>query len=292
MTSSMRSFPNEQLDDEWLSRQWFLIRAVRFKQGGGILHLRPENALLKHHWKPLLTIALAQKGTFAVPIELEIEPGWRLEKMRYAHPLVDIVGTGPEPDDCEERPYDTFVIPPEGGFLDFVRLCNMAIARVNQGSASWLRTAASRFLRATFSSFPFEPFPEDEAHEHALLQYIFALEALTKLPGDRDALTHKTATRAALLAGIDDERRMEIHTLIKSACDERGAVVHSGSSKERTALHELREVVRRVFVVLLASLAADEGVTQGTIVTTIELSGAQREKVRTAGTRAFGLLDS
>ena len=72
------------------------------------------------------------------------------------------------------------------------------------------------------------------------------------MAGDREAIRDKIATRATLIAGRDDDERTEINAFVKKAYDARSAVAHGGKKTGNIDLRKLRDISRRVIVVLLA----------------------------------------
>ena len=105
--------------------------------------------------------------------------------------MVDLVDDGSG--NAEEIPYSDYDVQSEEQQRcgEFVTFFDTAI----QAARGWrlLRLAARRYLRAIRIA-GFHPSSSDD-YEDALLQYVFALEAIF-LMGDRTAISDKLATRA------------------------------------------------------------------------------------------------
>ena len=111
-----------------------------------------------------------------------------------------------------------------------------------QAARGWrlFKLAARRYLRAIRIA-GFHPLSRDD-HEDALLQYVFALEAIF-LMGDSTAIADKLATRAAWLIGTDDRVRNETFTAVKHLYHVRSSMVHGTTSKDGAVRpHELDRV--------------------------------------------------
>ena len=142
-------------------------------------------------------------------------------------------------------------------FGEFVTFFDNAI----QAARGWrmFKLAARRYLRAIRIA-GFHPSSRDD-YEDALLQYVFALEAIF-LMGDTTAISDKLATRAAWLIGTDDRVRNETFTAVKDLYHARSSVVHGTTSKSRAVrsyeLDGVRDLLRRSLVGLLAVRSAAE----------------------------------
>ena len=106
-------------------------------------------------------------------------------------------------------------------------------------------------MRATFLCDPNSDAFEADDREDVLLQYVYGIESLL-LVGDREAIRDKIATRAALIAGRDDNERNDISAFVKRAYDARSVIAHGGEKIDNIDLRRLRDVCRRVFIVILS----------------------------------------
>ncbi len=252
-------FPEETLDREWYSQQWFLRSSYSVDLKPELINLRsllPDfiarfDLPLNTYWPQLLALGLYNTSCFDIPIVLSSEAKWSLERLRFLSPGTEFAaGRYKYDEDGEPIP-----IPgPTTGyrvrddewsqFETFLRFCEMTIDHTRDWHP--IRVAARRYLRATFLS----AHQTNEDREDILLLYIFALEALL-LAGDREAISDKIATRAALICGRDDDERKEIMQFLKRAHNARSAVVHGKEGKKDIDLLRLRDICRQVVVVVL-----------------------------------------
>ncbi len=243
-------FQTETLDLSWYTHVWFLVKGGREVKPTPILFRLGYN-ILHDYWQPLLALALYKTEYFGIPSVLESTAGWHLERIRWSEPMVDIV------EDCDgdsiEVPRTDYVVNEEDQprFADFMAFFDGAI----QDALNWkgFSLAARRYLRAIQIAGP-HPLNGDD-HEDALLQYVFALEAL--LSGDdSSAIADKLATRAAWLIGTSDTIRASVYKAVKNLYVRRSSIAHgsSGDSKSTPSrfLDEVRDLIRRILVGLMA----------------------------------------
>jgi hypothetical protein len=86
-------------------------------------------------------------------------------------------------------------------------------------------------------------------HEsEAAFRWIYAVEGLLAADdSDRSDLTRKTAQRAAVLIGQDDDERLAMRDLMRTADAARPAYAHGGSPKS-VDLAALRTITREIIV--------------------------------------------
>jgi Apea-like HEPN len=245
-------FPNEYLDPKWFTNVWFLVtEEERGRKPTGI-HVRFGYNALRRFWKPLIALALYNPAYFGNPIVIESEVGWQLERIQWADPMIDIR-------EDEEIPRSDYDVKPEETerFLAYLQFFDKAIGPAADFSA--FRIASRRHLRALSIGGPYVAHADDE-YEDALLQYVFALEAL--LGGENAAIADKIATRCAWVVGIDDDERRRTFKAVKELYDLRSAVVHGDSvanAKRKRArasapdLEAVRDLVRRALLGVLAT---------------------------------------
>lgn len=244
-------FPTETLDSGWFSQVWFLSKARPRETKPGSIRVRLGYDLLHEFWETMLGLALYKTDHFSVPIVLESDARWRLERVRWAEPMSQIV----EDNDGEtiEVPRTDYDVDKSelARFTAFLAFYNAAIETAQECQP--FRLAARRFLRANDIAGPYA-FSADD-HEDALLQYTFALEALLAA-GEREAIGDKLATRAAWLVGTTDQVRSDTYRAVKKLYSDRSSIVHGanreGKKRSSRLLDEVRDLSRRVLLALLA----------------------------------------
>ena len=244
-------FQAETLDHNWYTRVWFLARRDQRRVKPTSISVRFGYDVLLHFWRPLLALALYKTEYFATPIVLESNVGWRLERIRWSEPMVDIVDD--HNGDLIEIPRTDYTVDEkeQSRFAAFLGFFDDAI----KGAREWkaFRLAARRYLRAIQIAGA-HPLSDDD-YEDALLQYVIALEALLS-GGDRDTIGDKLATRAAWLIGTSDTVRARVYRNVKNLYGRRSAIVHgSPGDSESTPSHVLdgaRNLIRRILVGLMA----------------------------------------
>jgi hypothetical protein len=244
-------FPAEALDPDWYTHVWFLTEEHERHIKPTSLSVRLGYDALRQFWQPLLALALYRTDYFALPIVLESEPGWRLERVQWSEPASNIV----EDNDGEsiEVPRTDYCVDQkeQPRFAAFTRFFDDAIK--NASEFRMFRLAGRRYLRAMEIAGPYTSGGDD--YEDALLQYVFALEALLS-GGDHEAIADKIATRAAWLVGTSDTVRNDTFKTIKKLYAARSSIVH-GNEKVRRKTHsreleEIRDLMRRVLLGLMA----------------------------------------
>ena len=244
-------FQTETLDPNWYTRVWFLVKTDQREVRPTSISFRFGYDILRHFWQPLLALALYKTEYFGIPIVLESNAGWRLERLRWSEPMVNIVDD--HDGDSIEIPRTDYTVDEkeQPKFAAFLAFFDDAI----QGTRNWkiFRLAARRYLRAIQIAGA-HPLNGDD-HEDALLQYVFALEALLS-GGDRDAIGDKLATRAAWLIGTSDTIRYSVYKSVKKLYRRRSAIVHGSSDHSGSTpshlLDEVRDLIRRMFIGLMA----------------------------------------
>jgi hypothetical protein len=228
---------------------------------------------------PLLAIALYSHEGFDIPYVQLAEPGWPLRTLvsspvhRQTHKVDEASWTK---------------------FEAFVKICEKALQRCEcwatklPGAAArrlgltWIPLwrpigiAVRHYLRSTFNSgqvlpgwvpsVPLSVNPHYEmkialdakmretAIEDELLHYVFCLEGL--LTGDeKDAISHKIATCAALIVGRDDEERNCIAGFVKKAYGVRSDIVHGKAPAKEIDLLKLRRLCQRLLAVVFSLIA-------------------------------------
>ena len=244
-------FPNETLDPDWYSHQWFLrdTRHDELKPSFIQIPFLGGDYVLDRYWAPLTTLGLYDLPCFAIPIVLESEARWKLMKPRFSSPRFGMShDANGEP---VEAPTDDYRVADHqwSQFEKFLGFCDESICY--QRDWAQVRITARRFLRVTFLSTPDCDAYDADDREDILLQYIYGLESLL-LAGDTEAIRDKIATRAALIAGRDDDERKGINAFVKKAYNARSDVAHGRAKKGKIDLKKLRDISRRVFVVVLA----------------------------------------
>ena len=243
-------FQMERLDPNWYTRVWFLVKADQREVKLTSFSIRFGYDILRHFWRPLLALALYKTEYFGIPIVLESNAGWRLERLRWSEPMVDVV----DDDDggSIEVPRTDYTVDEEEQpkFTAFLTFFDNAIQDVQ----NWkdYRLAARRYLRAIQIAGAY-PLSGDD-HEDALLQYVFALEALLS-GSEQGAIADKLGTRAAWLIGTSDTVRDSVYKTVKKLYRRRSAIVHGSSGDSgntRSRLLEVRDLIRRVLVGLMA----------------------------------------
>ncbi len=231
---------------------------------------------LASHLVPALILSLYNTQFFDVNVILLSDPGWRLVRHKFVEPHYRSTGDPSRYEVTADR---------WSGFETFIKLAEVALKNL----ISWRSfvTASKRYMTATFAfGDPLRPWDvearltymglnfensavrdltdsEDfserpDIEESALLQYVFALEAL--LTGDeKQAIAEKIASGSALLIGQNDDERRQIHRAVKSAYNVRSTLVHGRKPEDRIApmLWNLRRILQRVMVVT-TSLAAED----------------------------------
>ena len=264
-------FPSEILDPDWYTPVWFLVKEDDRQVKPSTIPLRFSYDVLAQFFEPIVALALYKIDYFGLPIVLESNAGWRLERVQWSQPMVKLVGD--ESGNAEEIPYSDYDVQADEQqrFGEFVTFFDNAI----QAARGWrlFRLAARRYLRAIRIA-GFHPLSRDD-YEDALLQYVFALEAIF-LMGDSTAISDKLATRAAWLIGTDDRVRNDTFTAVKNLYHARSSMVHGSTSKSGAVrpheLNEVRDLLRRSLVGLMAVRSA---------------AGSEDECIRLLKTAAF-----
>lgn len=244
-------FPTETLDPSWYTRVWFLVKEEQRDIKPTSISVRFGYDVLNQFWAPILALALYKTEFFGLPIVLESDRGWRLERVRWSEPMFNIVDDrNGESVEVPRTDYDVDANE-QRRFAAFLAFFDAAIPAARE--FKMFRLAGRRYLRAIQIAGPY-PLTGDD-FEDALLQYVFALEALLSA-GDREAIGDKLATRAAWLIGTSDRTRNEIFKAVKKLYGSRSAVVHGGAierkNAEARALDEIRDLMRRILVGLMA----------------------------------------
>ena len=247
--------PRRQVLGEFVRRCSALVsttqfRAERSPQRCGIPCFS-DSSPMRSLYKPSWLSRCTRPNTFGIPIVLESNAGWRLERLRWSEPMVNIVDD--HDGDSIEIPRTDYTVDEkeQPKFAAFLAFFDDAI----QGTRNWkiFRLAARRYLRAIQIAGA-HPLNGDD-HEDALLQYVFALEALLS-GGDRDAIGDKLATRAAWLIGTSDTIRYSVYKSVKKLYRRRSAIVHGSSDHSGSTpshlLDEVRDLIRRMFIGLMA----------------------------------------
>ena len=124
--------------------------------------------------------------------------------------------------------------------------------KAKERAANQLRRCAEHFLTASDAHREAEVSTQQNAY--AVLHYVIALEGLlTGDDDDRSDLTRKVSQRAAVLAGSNDAKRLEIGRLVREAYSARSAYAHGDKLDKivKVDLAELRRVVRRCILTRL-----------------------------------------
>ena len=248
-------FPSEILDPDWYTQVWFLVKEDEHQVKPGSIPVRFGYDVLAQFLEPIVALALYKIDYFGLPIVVESNAGWSLERVQWSQPMVHVVGDWS--DNTEEIPYSRYdvQINEQQRFGEFVTFFDNAI----QAARDWrlFRLAARRYLRAIRIAGIY-PLSRDD-YEDALLQYVFALEAVF-LMGDKTAIADKLATRAAWLIGTDDRVRNETFTAVKNLYRTRSSMVHVTTSKSGPVrphdLDGVRDLLRRSLVGLMAVRSA------------------------------------
>jgi hypothetical protein len=256
-------FVNEQLDRDWHSQYWFLCKLSREKfppdSRNFIIHAG-DPAL--GHWNPLLLLGLYRVDCFSIPIIIESDWKWRLQRTRFSDTEVDHVVDqyGPGEDDYDVIPMamHEYRVEDARHFREFLDYFSAPLAAMRGWKKNALVIAARRYLRATLMSDFHGDAPgwfDPDAYEDILLHYVYSLEALFSF--GQGGFKDKVTTRGAWLAGGEDAERGKVRDLLSHAYDARSGLAHGGGSANQTVkLPELRRVVRDILSVYLA-LAGD-----------------------------------
>ena len=213
----------------------------------------PERLL----WQPLIALSL-----YANPV-LRLWAWYRIEPRRRTGKLFDSVEWISDGVMNVERllpgAFDLDAAPMLRRFLEELspRLTaalstqaeKKAEKKAKERAANRLRRCAEHFLMAGDAHREGEVFSQQNAD--AVLHYVIALEGL--LAGDdsdRSDFIRKVSQRAAVLAGDNDAKRLEIEQLVRTAYSARSAYSH-GSEPSKIDLAELRGVVRRCILIRL-----------------------------------------
>jgi hypothetical protein len=204
-------------------------------------------------WQPLIALSLYDN-----PI-LRLWAWYRIEPRRRTDTLVDSVERTPGGEIDIERlltgAFDLDAAPMLRRFLEELSpLLTAALGtraekvenKAKEKAANQLQRCAELFLTASDAHREAELSTQQNAY--AVLHYVIALEGL--LAGDdddRSDLTRKVSQRAAVLAGDNDAKRLEIGRLVRDAYSARSAYAHGDKLDKITKvdLAELRRVVRR-----------------------------------------------
>jgi hypothetical protein len=244
-------FPAEALDPSWYTKVWFLVKPGEREVKPASFVVRFGYDTLKQFWEPILALSLYKTDYFGLPIVLECDRGWRLEQIRWSEPMTNTVEDSVG--DVIEIPrtdydVDTKEMPRFDAFRSFF---DDSIDTASQFKP--FRLAGRRYLRAI--QIAGHHVSSDDDYEDALLQHIFALEALLSA-GEREALGDKLATRSAWLIGTSDRVRNEVFKMVKALYSARSKVVHGADAEAQRqrsqALEEVRDLLRRILVALLA----------------------------------------
>ena len=256
-----------------------LIEIPQIEVSAGILREdwgSEDKPQLAAHLVPALILSLYNTQFLDVNVILLSDPGWRLVRHKFVEPQYRSTGVPSRYEVTADR---------WRGFETFIKLAEAALKNL----VSWRSfvTASKRYMTATFApGDPLRPWDveatltymglnfentavrdltgsEDfrerpDIEESALLQYVFALEAL--LTGDeKQAIAEKIASGAALLIGQNDDERRQIHRAVKSADNVRSTLVHGRKPEDKIApmLWNLRRILQRAMVVTM-SLAAED----------------------------------
>jgi len=84
-------YTTESIDTKWFSRQWFLRSDWRDEKKPGHIILRLGTDVIGDVWEPLLSLALYDISGFGVPIMMESEEGWKLERVNWNTPAFEIL---------------------------------------------------------------------------------------------------------------------------------------------------------------------------------------------------------
>jgi len=212
----------------------------------------PERLL----WQPLIALSLYDN-----PI-LRLWAWYRIEPRRRTDPLFDSVPRTPGGETDIERfltgAFDLDAAPMLRRFLkELSPLLTAALStqaekaekKAKEKAANQLQRCAEHFLTASDAHRKGELSPQQNAD--AVLHYVIALEGL--LAGDdddRSDLTRKVSQRAAVLAGDNDARRLEIGQLVRDAYRARSAYAHC-SEPGKIDLAELRDAIRGYILIRL-----------------------------------------
>jgi hypothetical protein len=256
-------FVNERLDRDWHSQYWFVCKlsSEKFPPDSWNLAIHAGDPALAH-WRPLLLLGLYQTECFSIPVIVESDLSWRLQRTRFSDTEENYLTTryGADEDDFDvvPVPVDAYRIEDAGHFRAFLHYFNAPLIAMRGWSKNAFVIAARRYLRATLMSDFAGDAPgwfDPDAYEDILLHYVYCLEALFSF--GQGGFKDKVITRGAWLAGGDDAERGEVRDLLSHAYDARSGLAHGGVSANQTVkLPELRRVVRNILAVYLA-LAGD-----------------------------------
>ena len=284
-------FPTEALDPSWYAKVWFLVKPGEREIKPTSFYIRFGYDTLKQFWEPILALSLYKTDYFGLPIVLESDRGWRLEQVRWSEPMsntvedsdgevIEIPRTDYDVDTKEMLRFDAF-----RSFFDG------AIDAARQFKT--FRLAGRRYLRAI--QMAGHHVSSDDEYEDALLQHIFALEALLSA-GEREAIGDKLATRAAWLIGTSDRVRNEVFKMVKALYGARSKVVHGvdaeAQRRRSQALEEVRDLLRRILVALMAlrRATATNGECLNLLKSAAYDQGSQAE-IKRAIQPVWGLID-
>lgn len=291
-------FPNESIDVKWFEQQWFLHWSRSREEKSGSLLVWPFGYdVISTSWQPLLALALYKVFPFAPRIVLEAENGWTLRRVSWSDPWFDLIDVDGDAVEIPTRFYEVADTERER-FASFLKFYAIGMGQLGEDRS--VRLAARRFLRALFATGP-SPHEESDAYEDALLQHVFALEALLTL-GDRGAIGYKLGARTAwLIGGSDDANRERILRLVTLLYRRRGDIVHGQGSKspacassERvTLLMQARGLVQQVLVALLAlSVDVANANEYLRVLADLPVSRAAQDRAIQAASRSLPLVDA
>jgi hypothetical protein len=247
--------------------------------------------VFSHFWQPVLALALYKTDFFRLPIVLESERGWRLERIQWSEPSIDIIDD--QEGGTEEIPRRDYRVAEEeqGRFTAFTSFFDSTIVKAREFQL--FRLAGRRYLRAIQIAGPYSSNGDD--YEDALLQHVFALEALLS-EGTPAGIGDRIATRAAWLVGTSDHIRHDVFKTVKKLYDARSSIVH-GRDRDREERHpreldETRDLMRRILIGLMAlraSVNSDEECLA--VLRTAAFSRSSQSHILAATERVWTLLD-
>ncbi len=251
-------YPTESIDAKWFSRQWFLRSDRRHEKKPTTITVWLNPDVIRDVWKPLLSLTLYDISSFGVPIMMESEEDWKLERVIWNAPAFEILSD----EHGTEVPRSDYRISAEElpRFQEFLRFTESAIEAFENNTL--VRVAARRYLRAMLISGPEPSWVSDDEAEDVLLQYVFAMEQVLLAEGEKEAIADKIATRCAYMIGLDDDaKRKKVFSAVKTVYEQRSRVVHGarsnkkGKSNKKTRaleLQEIRDLVRRLLVAIVS----------------------------------------
>lgn len=187
-------------------------------------------------WKYILPVALYSSEYFSLPVILQLEPTWKLYRLRTAWPIIGWETNYRVTADRQE------------GLLHFMAAMTGATSELYASGRDHITdplvVAARRFIRARLR---LNPYLDDDEFEYSLLDLITGLEALLIFEKEPN-IVKCLSDRASWLSGRDEDERQLVTKIVKEMYDQRSRLTHEGVLQKKGTIDSERRAKEKRYL--------------------------------------------